>query len=272
MVGVSTTKEASLAVSKDRGYVFDVGFLFTTPGLSRLIKRRREATISLSIHGRPFDVCVDESNQSYRAVAIKSLVSRRINYADVPVASVLVGPIHPDFRAFRSIGDSGVLALPRDHFTHFDHALDAAFHGRLQYSEARRLFEGIVAITKQFLPEPKPLDTRIERVIALLREDVNRPLEDLAAAIHVSYHRLSHLFAETVGLPLRSYQLWQKMHKAFELWMDGHPSGHIVQAAGLSDVSHFHRVCRDMYGFPPTFFLSEGVELLRAPRRDSVAR
>ena len=89
--------------------------------------------------------------------------------------------------------------------------------------------------------------------IERLDQDPQLPLEDLADETGLSYDRMSHLFSESMGLPLRSYTLSLKIHTAARLVGTGLNMTDIAHAAGFSDSSHFSRVWLRAYGGTPSY-------------------
>jgi AraC-like DNA-binding protein len=81
-------------------------------------------------------------------------------------------------------------------------------------------------------------------------------MADLSAAVGLSYFRLSHLFTNAIGISLRNYLLWQKLHKVPALHTVGMPLGAIAKKTGFTDAAHLAHTFRDMFGAPPSYFLS----------------
>ncbi|MFL6713016.1 MAG: helix-turn-helix transcriptional regulator [Sulfurifustis sp.] len=240
---------------KDNGYMMRCGFIYTSPWVVTAHTVRHPAAILLTAKHAPFDLSVNGVKRSYQAVAIKPVTARGLTARNVMLVSIHLHPNHPHFRLFRAIPDPGVLDLDRSRYAAFDSALEAAYRGSLDISEATRLFDDIVATTVQCLPKAKRTDSRVERAIALLQQDPAYPLTQLAATLGVSYDRMSHLFSETVGLPLRSYQLWQKAYNASFLLHSGRPLTDIAHAAGFSDSAHLSRIFQNSYGISPSYFM-----------------
>lgn len=248
----------SYPATPERLYLFDTGALYISRSVARAIKRPHMATIVLALAGDTFRFSDDD--QWRRAAVIKPRVGHALATPG-PVVSVLVAPSHPHFRAFAGF-DVPVAPLARHAFYHLDVVLEQVRRGKLSFAEAERLFVDIVASAVVLLPAPPVLDVRVERAVALLGGNLECPLDVLARATHLSYHRLSHLFSENVGLPLRSYRAWARMHHACRLLSEGCRQADIVRRAGFTDVSHFSNVCRRSFGVPPTVFRSHDVQII----------
>lgn len=99
-----------------------------------------------------------------------------------------------------------------------------------------------------------PSDARVLQAIELIR---GRPgetlsLEEVAAVAHLSPSRFRHLFVEQTGMPLRTYQLWRRLLRAWEFLMQGESVASAAHAAGFADAAHLTRTCRTMFGLAPS--------------------
>jgi AraC-like DNA-binding protein len=75
---------------------------------------------------------------------------------------------------------------------------------------------------------------------------------EVAAYVHVSTSRLTHLFTDQVGIPLRRYVLWLRLRIAITRVQAGDDLTDAAHAAGFADSAHLTRTCRDMFGLPPS--------------------
>lgn len=250
---------------KDHSYTLRSGFIFTSPWVVTERTVRHPAAILLSAKYRPFELRTSRGT-NYLAAAIKPVTSRGLRAEDVGLVSVHIHPNHPQFRRFRGIPKPGVMSLDRAAFTQFDDVLLAAYRGELRIAEAVKLFEDVVATAAQFLPPVKRMDPRVERAIELLQKDAGYPLKQLAATLGLSYDHMSHLFSEAVGLPLRSYQLWQKAYNAGFLFASGRTLTDIAHATGFTDSAHLSHTFKQSYGINPSYVLDrKHVEILVEP-------
>jgi AraC-like DNA-binding protein len=71
---------------------------------------------------------------------------------------------------------------------------------------------------------------------------------EVAAAVGVSVSRLTHLFTEQVGIPLRRYVLWLRLRMAITEVLAGADLTDAAHSAGFADSAHLTRTCRDMFG------------------------
>ena len=234
-------------------YTLKGGVLYARCSLSGKEIVRRSATIVLTLGGKPIELIIGKRRKKVTALAVKPLIKHSLGAKKVGLLSLLVTPDHPHYPAFRAIGGAGTMPIPRARFAQYDREIHAAYRGALNLKEAQRLFESIVNTTVALLPAAKPLDPRLPKVIRLLRRDPNHALEDIADTVGISYHRMSHLFADSIGLPLRSYRLWQKEANVALLLESGYTLKRAAHEAGFRDAMHLCRVFRQAYGAPPSY-------------------
>jgi AraC-like DNA-binding protein len=77
-------------------------------------------------------------------------------------------------------------------------------------------------------------------------------LSSAARAAGLSPGRLSHLFAEDVGLPFRRYVLWRRLMLGVETAGRGVSLTEAAVAAGFADSAHFSRTFRANFGLAPS--------------------
>ncbi|HEX6644965.1 MAG TPA: helix-turn-helix transcriptional regulator, partial [Gemmatimonadales bacterium] len=94
--------------------------------------------------------------------------------------------------------------------------------------------------------------------IELIRSRLDRKvtLPDIARDLNVSPSRLRHLFAEEVGLPFKTYVLWQRLQRAVQLQSTGNLTNAAL-SAGFADAAHMTRTFRRMLGMAPSAFTRE---------------
>ncbi|MFF3223865.1 helix-turn-helix domain-containing protein [Nocardia suismassiliense] len=75
---------------------------------------------------------------------------------------------------------------------------------------------------------------------------------DVARQLGISATRLTHLFTEQVGIPLRRYILWLRLYIAMNGVMAGDDITTASASAGFADSAHLTRTCRRTFGLPPS--------------------
>ncbi|WP_437504127.1 helix-turn-helix domain-containing protein [Sorangium sp. So ce1099] len=130
-------------------------------------------------------------------------------------------------------------------------ALDA-LRGRLDHAAAREL---MTACARAFAPgrARPPIDRRVLRVMRRLAEHApDRPaLGPLAAAEGLSRSRLSHLFHDAFGHPLRDYVTFLRVMTAVRALVDGAAPAQAALAGGFHDQAHLARAIVATLGRTP---------------------
>ena len=117
-------------------------------------------------------------------------------------------------------------------------------------------------------------DPRIARVVELIQEDVacNRQIAELAAAVGLNVSRLTQLFRQQVGIPVRRYRQWHRLFVTSCLVAGGANLTDAALQAGFSDSAHFCHTFRSLAGMNPSqILLRPGRLFLQADLRPLAA-
>lgn len=100
-------------------------------------------------------------------------------------------------------------------------------------------------------PDPDP---RITRAIQLIRQshDQNVSVEWIGRQVGLSASRLSQLFKEEVGTPIRRYRLWHRVFVTAARIKEGAGLTEAALAAGFTDYAQFSRTYRQLAGGSPS--------------------
>ena len=98
-------------------------------------------------------------------------------------------------------------------------------------------------------------DPRVLGAVELIRARLGGRivLTDIARDLNISPSRLRHLFAEEIGLPFRTYVLWQRLQRVFQR-AENETLTEAALAAGFADAAHMTRTFRRMLGLAPSAF------------------
>lgn len=107
--------------------------------------------------------------------------------------------------------------------------------------------------------KPKKYDKRIEALLQLLAtcDCDDHTIAMYAENVALSASRLSHLFKEQTGIPLKSYLVVHKMEKALEAILLGKSVTEASINAGFDSPSHFAATTKKMMGMPVTSSLKD---------------
>jgi AraC-like DNA-binding protein len=101
------------------------------------------------------------------------------------------------------------------------------------------------------------IDGRVSQSIERLREESENHVSvgEIAADVHLSESRFSHLFTEQIGVSVRRYQLWLRLRDAIHLLAGGTSLTATAHEAGFSDSAHLTRTFRQLLGIAPSALL-----------------
>jgi AraC-like DNA-binding protein len=120
---------------------------------------------------------------------------------------------------------------------------------------AEALADELVRVLVGERPPRGALHPAVRRAIralpALVRGGEVR-LASVAEGTGVSASRLAHLFSAEVGIPMRPYVLWLRLHLAAAAVAEGRSFTEAAHDAGFADQAHLSRVCRRVFGICPS--------------------
>lgn len=99
------------------------------------------------------------------------------------------------------------------------------------------------------------LDSRIIKCLTSIEERLNNgplSLDSFAKDVHLSTSRLYHLFKHETGISIRRYILWSRLKKAIVGLKEGESITNASYMGGFSDVAHFSRTFKKMFGVSPS--------------------
>lgn len=96
----------------------------------------------------------------------------------------------------------------------------------------------------------KDQDERVINAIDIIGNTNEKKIsiDDLASKVFLSSGRLTHLFKEQVGIPLRKYLLWRRLWDALNIIVDGKEMTFAAHEAGFSDSAHLSRTFKETFG------------------------
>lgn len=247
--------ESSANQSSDQGRK---GTLFLWPDhwqvLGQLMPNRLHRHISASLLigvDGPFRLCVDGIWRETRAAIVAPDVSQALDPGHTRLWGVQLDPDSVYWRSLKSLtaGEASAdlslsgLNLPDSG----EHSCDA-------------MAQSLANVIAQSGHGPVELDDRIAAVCRLLREELPERLEltSLAQEVGLSSSRLTHLFRQETGVPLRRFLLHLKMNRALAFWEPGKSVSRLATEAGFYDQPHLVRTARDMFDALPSAYVTAG--------------
>ena len=115
-----------------------------------------------------------------------------------------------------------------------------------QYIDFIQDFAGYFSIKRN----TQILDERIIELLALLQDCdcYDHAIESFAQRVCLSSSRLSHLFREQIGVPLKSYILFHQLESAFTQLLNGANITDAALLAGFDSPSHFAATVKKWMG------------------------
>ncbi len=106
---------------------------------------------------------------------------------------------------------------------------------------------------------PEACDPRIARAVELIKADVacNQPIEFLAEQVGLSVPRLTQLFRQKIGIPIRRYRQWHRLFVTSVGVARGMSLTDAAMAAGFTDSAHFSHTFRSIIGMSPSAALAQ---------------
>lgn len=232
-------------------YPSKAGYVFATTDSTSHVQLPFYGIIVLSYDGRPIRASVGSQRIEAPAFALWAK-NARFDARDQNYIAIGVNPLSHVFRAFTKMQPPYAVPLDLARYETLRPLMKHASDGTIAHDEALQLFNGVVELTHRSLPAVPSLDTRARLLMKTLWEKPRCSLTDLAQVLSLSYHRTSHVFVDAVGIPVRTYQLWQKLYRASAPLLAGMSLTDAAHIAGFSDSAHYSRAFQTAYGRCPT--------------------
>jgi len=238
-------------------HALDNGFMYWADFSTGRVTRRHPGVVLISRPDTPMHIKTKDCSVSGSVLAVAPRVLRQLTIDNGPYIALHVEPAHPQYRMFENIsGLCGLRVFDHDQFRDFDYALELCQNPASSAHTVHDIFDGIVARLASILGPASDRDPRMEHAIEITR---NQHPEDycfdhILDSVGLSAGRFSHLFTEQIGLPLRSFMIWQKTKDALRRLGSDTSLTEIAYDSGFSDSAHFCRTFQNSLGVPPSKF------------------
>lgn len=242
-------------------HLWDDRFLYLTPEIHSGLTARSSATLLVSPPGRPFRLeALDGTSAQCEAALIAPHVPRRLDVEDG--GGLLSLNLDPSSVAYRMLArrgsNQGIQVLDVRCFGKLRETFQPALEGALTARQLRALSAGLIEAIAGGPEQGSALDPRVARVLSAIRDTAEpQSLARLSALACLSPDRLSHLFAQQVGLSIKRYALWTKVRRSVEQFSGGRRLTDAALDSGFADAAHMSRTFQSYFGLPPSFLASQ---------------
>lgn len=241
------------SLSPDRFCRIADGFLYAGDHLRSAVTVRPSAVLLLSACGRPFELDVAGCTLALQAAAVRPQVARGLDAGGVRLVSLNIHPTHADYLAWLGLAGDGVQALPLAAFARQAQALRSLCDGVLAQPDGQALAQALLDAVLPLLPPAPAAHALRPALLAWLQQHPEASLGELAARLGVSYHRMSHLFTQVLGLPFRHWRAFARTRRAAQHFKTASTLTGIAHEAGYADSAHLSRTWQRTYGLSPSF-------------------
>ncbi|MFM9926007.1 helix-turn-helix domain-containing protein [Variovorax sp. H27-G14] len=156
------------------------------------------------------------------------------------------------------MGGHGIQPVDARRFGRLRDDFDPAQRGLLSDSQLQALSAKMVEAITEWPERATPIDQRIARVLQCIREHTGQiALKELSTVACLSPDRLTHLFAEQVGVSVKRYALWSKVRRTVQQFTGHRPLTDVALVGGFTDAAHMSRTFQRYFGLPPSFLVSQ---------------
>lgn len=241
---------------KRKGSLFYFGerILLATRGLVTDPHSHYAVSILVTMQSSFQLVTKDHKTIQTEGIIISPNFFHRLEASETEILVIQLDPKSDEYKRIEMNGS--YMLLSHDTIQKIQTIADPLFEKELNCATAREIYDQILSLLGSNLAK-RSLDPRIEFAIDRIKKALPNSihLSELSKETGISKDRFMHLFKEKMGIPLRQYLLWQRLHIAARLLQSGENLTTASHAAGFSDQSHLSRTFKKMFGVKPSLFL-----------------
>ncbi|MEI7013179.1 AraC family transcriptional regulator [Leptospira licerasiae] len=194
----------------------------------------------------------------FQAVVLAPNTYHTLSAENSDLIVLQIDPYGIDYASIAArFGRKGISEIPFENLEPVLSRCKNLFHEKVNCHTAKELFEDILTCVGTEKPSRVSLDPRVlsatRRMKSALPGSISVP--ELAKEAGFSETRFMHVFKLQMGLPVRQYQLWLRLHEAAKLLKEGGNLTEASHAAGFADQAHLSRTFKRMFGVQPSKFL-----------------
>ncbi|MEG1856125.1 MAG: helix-turn-helix transcriptional regulator [Acinetobacter sp.] len=187
-----------------------------------------------------------------KAALVAPEVIRRLRTTDSTFFSLNFEPGNRHFLPLsRLVARQDFMPLKFDRFSELSDELQSRFE-LADYKGIEELSDELALTLLPHTNAKHLRDERIDLLLPLLESNQPPELNSLAQMLHLSKDRLSHLFADDIGMPLRSYVLWRRYRRALLALQSGEKIATVAHRVGFYDHAQMSRTFLTLFGYSPS--------------------
>lgn len=239
-------------------YFFKGSFAFIGKSTDTGFHSHHALQIAVSLD-KPFALETEDSTGEYNAVVIDTNVKHKFDSKNHWHLIVLVDPEHGMVKKLKCCdGINNIFEPPLDGLKPKVNKIVDLMKTDGPCSKIKEAIFGMLShIAGEHPHTPKETDPRIVKVFEYIDslEEKKISIETLTSIVNLSESRLSHLFKENTGVPIRRYILWARLIGTFDSVFEGKSLTEAAHIAGFSDSAHLSRTFKSMFGVAPSTYI-----------------
>ncbi len=205
----------------------------------------------------PLQIQVGNTSINGKCVIVNKDVSHSVNSNGKAILSMLIDPTSGFASKLISKIKGDYLICDKASIFDLQHTAAKLFNAtdKEQYASFVVEFSQYLGVDRN----TKVLDERIIKILTILQDCdcYDHAIESLADKVCLSSSRLSHLFREQTGVPLKSYILFHQLEKAFTALLNGKKVTDAAMLAGFDSPSHLAATVKKWMGMPVSTSLKD---------------
>lgn len=208
---------------------------------------------------QPFSIRIENGDwQEAQAILLDANVTHQLRHAGDYQATIMLVPERRRGVQLQKtlLCDSKVRSLDDWNLETYRKSLLTCLKKRYDCRRAFQIAVDLLDHLNGLTQNRSSVDARILATVDAIQASLAEHISASALARNacLSEDRFLHLFKEQLGLPLRSYILYQRVLLATREFLGGKSLTEAAHFAGFSDSAHFSRTFAEMNGLPPSHF------------------